>query len=76
MLSTFTLLMAAGVGFRLALSHLLQRHYDLRVVFPPALAAVFLVLSGIPDWLSPVWLPLPLSLTVGLALPDLLTRRA
>ncbi len=76
MLSTFPLLMAAGVGLRLALSHLLNHRYDVRLVVPPALAALLVVLSGLPGWLSPVCYPLPLSLTLGLVLPDLLTRRA
>jgi len=75
MLTTFTLLTAAGVGFRLALAWGLRRRYDLRLTIPDALAVVLLVLAGLPSWLSPIPFPLPFSFTLGAVLPDLLIRR-
>ncbi|PHO02128.1 hypothetical protein CSC82_20070 [Rhodobacteraceae bacterium 4F10] len=76
MFATFTLLTAAGVGFRLALAWGLRRRYDLRLTIPDALAVVLLILAGLPDWLSPIPFPLPFSVTLGVVLPDLLVRRA
>lgn len=75
MFATFTLLMAAGVGFRLALAWGLRRRYDLRLTLPEVLAVVLLVLTGLPDWLRPIPFPLPFSFTFGAVLPDLLMRR-
>lgn len=75
MLTTFTLLAAAGVGFRLALAWGLRRRYDLRLTIPEVLAVILLVLAGLPSWLSPIPLPLPFSFTLGAVLPDLLMRR-
>ncbi len=75
MLTTFTLLAAVGVGFRLALAWGLKRRYDLRLTIPDVLAVILLVLAGLPSWLSPIPLPLPFSFTLGAVLPDLLMRR-
>lgn len=75
MFATFTLLIAAGIGFRLSLAWGLQRHYDLRLTIPQVLAVVLLVLAGLPDWLRPIPFPLPFSFTLGAVLPDLLIRR-
>jgi hypothetical protein len=75
MLTTFTLLAATGFSFRLALAWGLRRRYDLRLTIPEALAAILLVLAGLPGWLSPIPFPLPFSFTLGAVLPDLLTRR-
>ncbi|WP_164658479.1 hypothetical protein [Tropicibacter sp. Alg240-R139] len=75
MLTTFTLQVAVGGGFRLALAWGLRRHYDLRLTAPDALAVILLVLAGLPGWLSPIPFPLPFSFTLGAVLPDLLTRR-
>ncbi len=75
MFATYSLLMAAGVGFRLALAWGLRRRYDLRLNIPEVLAVVLLVLSGLPDWLRPIPFPLPFSFTLGAVLPDLLIRR-
>lgn len=73
--TTFTLLVAAGVGFRLALAWVLRRRYDLRLTIPDILAIVLRVLAGLPSWLSPIPFPLPFSFTLGAVLPDLLMRR-
>lgn len=73
--TTFTLLVAAGVGFRLALAWVLRRRYDLRLTIPDILAIVLMVLAGLPSWLSPIPFPLPFSFTLGAVLPDLLMRR-
>jgi hypothetical protein len=35
-----------------------------------------LVLAGLPEFIKPLPFPIPLSLTLGLLLPDLLLRRA
>lgn len=75
MLTTFTLLAAVGVGFRLALSWALRRRFDLYLSVPQALAGAVLVLACLPDWVKPFPYPLPLSFTLGALLPDFLTRR-
>lgn len=75
MLTTFTLLVAAGGGFRLAVSWCLRKRYDLRLTISEALAALLLVLAGLPEWLSPIPFPLHFSFMLGVVLPDLLTRR-
>ena len=69
MFTTFTLLIAVGVCFRLALNWVLQRHFSVRFAVPQALAVVLLVLAGLPAWLKPLPYPLPLSLTIGAAAP-------
>lgn len=75
MLTTFTLLTAAGVSFRLASAWGLRKRYNLRLTIPEVLAVVLLVLAGLPDWLRPIPFPLPYSFTLGAVLPDLLIRK-
>lgn len=75
MFTTFTLLFAAGVGFRLALSYVLKRRYDLTITVPQGIAAILIVLAVIPSWALPVTLPVPLSFVLGAVLPDLIFRR-
>ena len=75
MFTTFTLLLAVGCGFRLALSWGLRRRFDVGLSIPQALAGALVVLAGLPDLLKPFAYPLPLSLTIGLVLPDLLLHR-
>ncbi|MDU8928219.1 hypothetical protein RXV86_12550 [Alisedimentitalea sp. MJ-SS2] len=75
MLTTFTLLVAVGGGFRLALSWALKHRFGLQLSIPQGLATVLLVLSAIPDWLKPIPFPLSLGFTLGALLPDLFTRR-
>jgi len=75
MFTTFTLLTAVGVGLRLALSWGLARRFDVSLSVPQALAGALLVLASLPDWLKPLPFPFPFSVTLGLLLPDFLTRR-
>ncbi|WP_282048421.1 hypothetical protein [Sulfitobacter mediterraneus] len=75
MFTTFTLLLAAGVGFRLALSYALKRRYDLTLVVPQGIAVLLIVLAVIPSWALPVALPVPLGFVLGAVLPDLIFRR-
>lgn len=76
MFSSFLLLLAAGVGFRLALSFVLKRRFGLSLAIPQVLALALIFLSAVPSWLFPVSLPLPLGFVLGVVLPDLLFRRA
>ncbi|OSQ42689.1 hypothetical protein [Marivita geojedonensis] len=75
MLTTFTLLLAAGVGCRLALSLALSRYSNRSLEIPQALAVILIVLACLPSWASPLALPVPLAFVLGAVLPDLLTRR-
>lgn len=75
MLTTFTLLLAAGAGCRLALSLALSRYSERTLEVPQALAVVLIVLACLPAWASPLALPVPLSFVLGAVLHDLLTRR-
>ncbi|KIN75566.1 hypothetical protein [Sulfitobacter mediterraneus] len=75
MFTTFTLLLAAGVCFRLALSYALKRRYDLALVVPQGIAVLLIVLAVIPSWALPVTLPVPLGFVLGAVLPDLIFRR-
>ena len=76
MFTTFTLLLAAGVGCRLALSLTLNRYCDRSLEVPQTLAVILVVLACLPGWASPLALPVPLAFVLGVVLPDLLTRRA
>tara|TARA_R110002020_G_scaffold470399_2_gene696280 strand:- start:913 stop:1143 length:231 start_codon:yes stop_codon:yes gene_type:complete len=75
MFTTFTLLIAAGVGFRLTLSWTLRRRFDLSLAVPQAVAGAFLILACLPSWLQPITFPLPVSFTLGALLPDFFVRR-
>ena len=72
MISTFVLLTVVGGVCRLGLNWVLRRKLGMSVGLPPILALVLVILTGLPDILSPVSINLPL----GLLLPDLLLRRA
>jgi hypothetical protein len=76
MFTTFTLLLAVGFSFRLALNWGLKRRFELWLSVPQALAGAIVVLAGLPDLLKPFAYPLPLSFTLGFLLPDLLLRRS
>ena len=75
MFTTFTLLLAVGCGYRLALSWGLKRRFDLAISIPQALACALVILAGLPDLLKPIPFPLPLSFTLGILLPDFFFRR-
>ena len=72
MVSTFVLLTFVGGVCRLGLNWVLRRKLGL----PPILALALVVLTGLPDILSPVSINLPLGLVLGLLLPDLVLQRA
>ena len=75
MLTTFTLLLAAGAGCRLALSLTLRRRYNLSLQIPQTIVVGLLVVACLPSWASPLAIPLPLGFIVGVVLPDLFVRR-
>ena len=77
MFTPFALLLAAGVGLRLTSSWILRARFGLDLAIPQALAGALLVLACLPSWLQPITFPVPLSVTLGVVLPDLLlTRRS
>ena len=75
MFTTFTALVLAGGGLRFVLQWQLKRRWDISLAVPQALAGALVVLAGLPEFLKPLPFPVPLSLTLGLLLPDLLLRR-
>jgi hypothetical protein len=75
MFTTFTLLFAAGIGFRLALSYALKRRFNLTLAVPQGIAVLLIVLAVVPSWALPVSLPVPLSFVLGAVLTDLIFRR-
>ena len=75
MLTLFLLLAAAGGVFRLVLEWQLKKRYGITIGIPQALAGALVVLAGLPEFLKPIPFPVPLGLTIGLLLPDLLLRR-
>jgi hypothetical protein len=77
MTTPFLLLLAARVGLRLTLSWILRARFGLDLAIPQALAGALLVLACLPSWLQPITFPLPLGVTLGVVLQDLLfTRRS
>ena len=75
MFTTFTSLVLAGGGLRFVLQWQLKRRWDISLAVPQALAGALVVLAGLPEFLKPLPFPVPLSLILGLLLPDLLLRR-
>ncbi|MEY8096328.1 hypothetical protein AB9F29_02775 [Falsihalocynthiibacter sp. S25ZX9] len=75
MLSTFTLLTLGSTAFRLGLNWGLKTKTDYRISVPQILVGALIVLAELPDILKPIPFPLPLRLTLGFFLPDLLLRR-
>ena len=75
MISTFVLLTAVGGVCRLGLNWVLRRKLRVSLGLSPILALTLIILTGLPDILSPVSINLPLGLVLGLLLPDLLLRR-
>ena len=76
MLTLFLLLAATGGVLRLALQWGVRRRWGITIGVPQALAGALVVLAGLPDFLKPIPFPVPLSITIGLLLPDLLVRRS
>ena len=77
MLTTFTALVLAGGALRLVLRWQLRRRWEISLSIPSVLAGALVVLAGLPEFLKPLPFPVPLGLTLGLLLPDLImTRRS
>ena len=76
MFTTFTALALAGGALRLVLQWQLKTRWGLSLAVPQILAGALVVLAGLPEFLKPLPFPVPLGLTLGLLLPDLLLRRA
>ena len=76
MFTTFTALALAGGVLRLVLQWQLKRRWGISLAVPQILAGALVVLAGLPSFLQPLPFPVPLGLTLGLLLPDLLLRRA
>ena len=77
MFTTFTALALAGGVLRLVLQWQLKTRWEMSLSIPRALAGALVVLAGLPSILQPFPFPVPLGLTIGLLLPDLLlTRRS
>ena len=75
MFTTFTALALAGGGLRLVLQWQLKTRWGLSLAVPQILAGAIVVLAGLPEFIKPLPFPIPLSLTLGLLLPELLLRR-
>jgi hypothetical protein len=75
MFTTFTALALAGGALRLVLQWQLKTRWEMYLSIPQALAGALVVLAGLPEFIKPFPFPVPLSITLGLLLPDLLLRR-
>ena len=75
MLTTFTLFAAAGIGFRLAISHTLKKRFHYHLVIPHTLAVLLIVLTLVPDFALAFAFPVPLSFVLGAVLFDLIFRK-
>ena len=75
MLTLFTALALAGGALRLVLQWQLRKRWDISLAVPQVLAGALVVLAGLPSILQPFPYPIPLSLTLGLLLPDLIMTR-
>ena len=75
MLTTFTALAIAGGALRLVLQWQLRRRWEISLSIPLVLAGALVVLAGLPEFLKPLPFPVPLGLTLGLLLPDLIMTR-
>ena len=76
MITYFTALFFAGGATRLALNWKLKQRWGVVLGVPQALAVLLVILAGLPELLKPFPYPVPLSVTIGLLLPDLFFRRA
>ena len=76
MINYFTALLFAGGATRLALNWKLKQRWGIVLGVPQTLAILLVILAGLPELLKPFPIPVPLSVTIGLLLPDLLIRRA
>ena len=76
MFTTFTALALAGGALRFVLQWQLRKRWDVSLAVPQVLAGALVVLAGLPEFIKPFPFPVPLSITLGLLLPDLLLRRS
>ena len=77
MFTTFTALALAGGALRFVLQWQLRKRWDVSLAVPQVLAGALVALAGLPEFIKPFPFPVPLGLTLGLLLPDLLlTRRS
>ena len=76
MITYFTTLLLAGGATRLALNWKLKQRWGVVLGVPQALAVLLVILAGLPELLKPFPFPVPLSVIIGLLLPDLFFRRA
>ena len=76
MITYFTALLFTGGATRLALNWQLKQRWGIVLGVPQALAVLLVILAGLPELLKPFPFPVPLSVTVGLLLPDLFFRMA
>jgi len=76
MITYFTALLFAGGAIRLALNWKLKQRWGIVFGVPQALAVLLVIFAGLPELLRPFPYPMPLSVTIGLLLPDLFFRRA
>ena len=76
MLTLFTALALAGGALRLVLQWQLKKRWGISLCIPQVLAGALVVLAGLPEFIKPFPFPVPLGLTLGLLLPDLLLRKA
>ena len=75
MFTTFTALALAGGALRLVLQWQLKTRWEMSLSIPQVLAGAIVVLAGLPSMLQPFPFPVPLGLTLGLLLPDLIMTR-
>ena len=75
MFTTFTALALAGGVLRLVLQWQLRKRWDISLAVPQVLAGALVVLAGLPEFIKPFPFPVPLGLTLGLLLPDLIMTR-
>ena len=75
MFTTFTALALAGGVLRFILEWQLKKRWEMSLGIPQVLAGALVILAGLPEFIKPFPFPVPLGLTIGLLLPDLLLRR-
>ena len=75
MITLFILLITVSGLFRFVLDWLLKKHWGVHLGIPQVLAGALVILAGLPDILKPIQFPVPLSITIGLLLPELVLRR-
>ena len=75
MITLFILLITVSGLFRFVLDWFLKKHCGVRLGIPQILASPLIILAALPAILKPIQFPIPLSITIGLLLPELVLRR-